>query len=113
MIPLFTLGIPTSATVAIIAGAFTINGLIPGPLLFRDNPDVAWAIIASLVVGNVILLFLNVPLAKVWVTMLRVPFHYLLAVIVAFMFLGTYSINGSAFDILIMVGAGCSATSST
>ncbi len=106
MIPLFTLGIPTSATVAIMAGAFTINGLIPGPLLFRDNPDVAWAIIASLVVGNVILLFLNVPLAKVWVTMLRVPFHYLLAVIVAFMFLGTYSINGSAFDILIMVGAG-------
>ena len=106
MIPLFTLGIPTSATVAIMAGAFTINGLIPGPLLFRDNPDVAWAIIASLVVGNVILLFLNVPLAKVWVSMLRVPFHYLLAVIVAFMFLGTYSINGSAFDILIMVGAG-------
>ena len=106
MIPLFTLGIPTSATVAIMAGAFTINGLIPGPLLFRDNPDVAWAIIASLIVGNVILLILNVPLARVWIAVLKVPFHYLMAVIVAFMFLGTYSINGSPFDILIMVGAG-------
>jgi putative tricarboxylic transport membrane protein len=106
MIPLFTLGIPTSATVAIMAGAFTINGLIPGPLLFRDNPEVAWAIIASLIVGNVILLILNVPLARVWVAVLKVPFHYLMAVIIAFMFLGTYSINGSTFDILVMLGAG-------
>ena len=106
MIPLFTLGIPTSATVAIMAGAFTINGLIPGPLLFRDNPDVAWAIIASLLVGNVILLILNVPLARVWVAVLKIPFHYLMAVIVAFMFLGAYSINGGTFDILVMVGAG-------
>ena len=73
MIPLFTLGIPTSATVAIMAGAFTINGLIPGPLLFRDNPDVAWAIIASLIVGNVILLILNVPLARVWIAVLQGP----------------------------------------
>ncbi|PPF46823.1 transporter [Pseudoclavibacter sp. AY1F1] len=106
MIPLFTLGIPTSATVAIMAGAFTINGLIPGPLLFRDNPEVAWAIIASLLVGNVILLILNVPLARVWIAVLKVPFHYLMAVIIAFMFLGTYSINGSAFDIFVMLGAG-------
>jgi putative tricarboxylic transport membrane protein len=106
MIPLFTLGIPTSATVAIMAGAFTMNGLIPGPLLFRDNPDVAWAIIASLIVGNLILLVLNVPLARVWITVLKVPFHYLMAAILAFMFLGTYSINGSPFDILIMLGAG-------
>ena len=106
MIPLFTLGIPTSATVAIMAGAFTMNGLIPGPLLFRDNPDVAWAIIASLIVGNLILLILNVPLARVWIAVLKVPFHYLMAAILAFMFLGTYSINGSPFDILIMLGAG-------
>ncbi|PTT66301.1 transporter [Arthrobacter sp. HMWF013] len=106
MIPLFTLGIPTSATVAIMAGAFTMNGLIPGPLLFRDNPDVAWAIIASLIVGNLILLVLNVPLARVWIAVLKVPFHYLMAAILAFMFLGTYSINGSPFDILIMLGAG-------
>lgn len=106
MIPLFTLGVPTSATVAIMAGAFTVNGLIPGPLLFRDNPDVAWAIIASLVVGNVILLILNVPLARVWITMLRLPFHYLMAAILAFMFLGTYSVGGSVFDVLVMIAAG-------
>ncbi|CAN5438439.1 tripartite tricarboxylate transporter permease [soil metagenome] len=106
MIPLFTLGIPTSATVAIMAGAFTINGLIPGPLLFRDNPEVAWTIIASFLVGNLILLILNVPLARVWIAILRVPFYYLMAAILAFMFLGTYSINGSTFDILVMLGAG-------
>jgi putative tricarboxylic transport membrane protein len=106
MIPLFTLGIPTSATVAIMAGAFTINGLIPGPLLFRDNPDVAWTIIASFLVGNLILLILNVPLARVWIAILRVPFYYLMAAILAFMFLGTYSINGSTFDIIVMLGAG-------
>lgn len=106
MIPLFTLGIPTSATVAIMAGAFTINGLIPGPLLFRDSPEVAWAIIASFLVGNVILLILNVPLVRVWIAVLRLPFAYLMAVILAFMFLGTYSITGNIFEIFVMVGAG-------
>lgn len=106
MIPLFTLGIPTSATVAIMAGAFTINGLIPGPLLFRDNPEVAWAIIASFLVGNVILLILNVPLVRVWIAVLRLPFAYLMAAILAFMFLGTFSIAGNTFEIYVMVGAG-------
>lgn len=106
MIPLFTLGIPTSATVAIMAGAFTMNGLIPGPLLFRDNPDVAWAIIASLIVGNVILLILNVPLARVWILMMRTPFHYLMAAILAFLFVGTFSVTGNAFEIYVMVGSG-------
>ncbi|PZU37566.1 MAG: transporter [Microbacterium sp.] len=106
MIPLFTLGIPTSATVAIMAGAFTINGLIPGPLLFRDNPEVAWAIIASFLVGNVILLILNVPLVRVWVAVLRLPFAYLMAAILAFMFLGTFSIGGNTFEIYVMVTAG-------
>ena len=106
MIPLFTLGIPTSATVAIMAGAFTINGLIPGPLLFRDNPEIAWAIIASFLVGNVILLILNVPLVRVWIAVLRMPFAYLMAAILAFMFLGTYSIGGSTFEIFLMIASG-------
>lgn len=106
MIPLFTLGIPTSATVAIMAGAFTMNGLIPGPLLFRDHPDVAWGIIASLIVGNVILLILNVPLARVWVSLLKIPFPYLSGLIVVFMVLGTYSFNGMTLDIYVMVAAG-------
>ena len=106
MIPLFTLGIPTSATVAIMAGAFTINGLIPGPLLFRDHPDVAWAIIGSFMVGNIILVILNIPLARVWIAILKIPFPYLMAFILAFMFLGTYSISGNIFDIFIMLAAG-------
>jgi putative tricarboxylic transport membrane protein len=106
MIPLFTLGIPTSATVAIMAGAFTINGLIPGPLLFRDHPDVAWAIIGSFLVGNVILVVLNIPLARVWISILKIPMHYLMAFILAFMFLGTYSISGNVFDIFVMLAAG-------
>ncbi len=106
MIPLFTLGIPTSATVAIMAGAFTVNGLIPGPLLFRDDPEVAWGIIASFLVGNVILLVLNVPLARVWVALLRVPFPYLMALIAVFLLLGTYSIGGTTFNVFVMVAAG-------
>jgi putative tricarboxylic transport membrane protein len=106
LIPLFTLGIPTSATVAIMASAFTINGLIPGPLLFRDNPAVAWTIIASLLVGNFILLVLNVPFARVWIQLLKTPFAYLTVAILAFMFIGTYSIKGNTFDIYILVGAG-------
>lgn len=106
MIPLFTLGIPTSATVAIMAGAFTINGLIPGPLLFRDHPDVAWGIIASLIVGNVMLLILNVPLARVWVSVLKIPFPYLSGLILVFMVLGTYSFHGMTIDIYVMIAAG-------
>lgn len=89
-----------------MASAFTINGLIPGPLLFRDNPEVAWTIIASFLVGNIILLILNVPLVRLWIAVLKIPFHYLMAMILAFMFLGVYSINGSVFDIFIMLGAG-------
>jgi putative tricarboxylic transport membrane protein len=106
LIPLFTLGIPTSATVAIMASAFTVNGLIPGPLLFRDNPDVAWTIIASLLVGNFILLVLNVPFARVWIQLLKTPFAYLTIAILAFMFIGSYSINGDVFDIYVLVAAG-------
>ncbi len=66
----------------------------------------AWAIIGSFVVGNAILLILNVPLARVWIAILKIPFHYLMGFILAFMFLGTYSINGNVFDIFVMLGAG-------
>ena len=62
MIPLLTLGIPSSPTIAVMMGAFIINGLMPGPFLFKERPDLAWGVIASLMVGNVILLILNLPL---------------------------------------------------
>jgi putative tricarboxylic transport membrane protein len=106
MIPLFTLGIPTSATMAIMMGAFTVNGLIPGPLLFTQHPDVAWAIIASMFVGNVILLILNLPLAKVWISFLKIPYPVLYAFVLAIMMVGAYTIEGSGFNVLIMLGAG-------
>ena len=102
---LWNLSVQT-ATVAIMASAFTINGLIPGPLLFRDNPEVAWTIIASLLVGNFLLLILNVPFARVWIQLLKTPFAYLTITILAFMFIGTYSIKGNTFDIYVLVGAG-------
>lgn len=106
MIPLFTLGIPTSATMAIMMGAFTVNGLVPGPLLFQDHPQVAWAIIASMFVGNVILLILNLPLAKVWIAFLRIPYPMIFAFVLGFMVIGAYTIEGSAFNVFVMLAAG-------
>jgi putative tricarboxylic transport membrane protein len=102
-IPLFTLGIPGSATVAILMGAFMMNGLIPGPFLFTEHPDVAWGVIASMYVGNVMLLILNLPLVGIWVKLLKVPYSVLFAVIMAFMLLGAYANDSSSFDIMTML----------
>ena len=82
MVPMFTLGIPSSVTMAIMMGAFIVHGLTPGPLLFRDHPDIAWAIIASLFVGNVIMFLINVPLIRVWLFILRIPHALLFALVV-------------------------------
>ena len=102
-IPLFTLGIPGSATVAILMGAFMMNGLVPGPFLFKDHPDVAWGVIASMYIGNVMLLILNLPLVGIWVKILKVPYSILFAVIMGFMLLGAYATDNSAFDIMSML----------
>jgi putative tricarboxylic transport membrane protein len=102
LIPLFTLGIPGSPTIAVIMGAFMMNGLIPGPFLFRDHGDFAWAVIASLCIGNVILVVLNLPLIPLWVAILRVPTSILHAGILGFCVLGAYSLKGSVFDVGVM-----------
>jgi len=102
LIPLLTMGIPTGPTIAILMGAFIMNGLTPGPLLFRDNPDVVWTIIASFYVGNVMLLILNLPLVGLWVKILKVPYSVLFALILVFAFVGAYSLDNSVFDIRIM-----------
>ncbi len=102
-IPLFTLGIPGSATVAILMGAFMMNGLVPGPFLFKDHPEVAWGVIASMYVGNVMLLILNLPLVGIWVKILQVPYSILFAIIMGFMLLGAYATENSAFDIHSML----------
>jgi putative tricarboxylic transport membrane protein len=103
LIPLFTLGIPASPTIAVLMGAFLAQGLTPGPSLFTEDPDIAWAIIASLFIGNVILVILNVPLVGVWTKILRVPETILMALILMFMVVGSYTINYSVFDIFVMV----------
>ena len=102
-IPLFTLGIPGSATVAILMGAFMMNGLIPGPFLFKEHPQVAWGVIASMYIGNVMLLILNLPLVGIWVKILKVPYSILFAIIMGFMLLGAYATDNSAFDIMTML----------
>lgn len=105
-IPLLTLGIPSSATMAILLGAFTINGLQPGPLLFAQQPEVAWGLIASLAVSNVILLVMALPLVRVWVSVLRVPPMILYALTLGFMTVGAYTINNRTFDMEVMWIAG-------
>jgi putative tricarboxylic transport membrane protein len=106
LIPLFTLSIPTTPTIAVLMGAFMMNGLAPGPLLFREHPDVVWAVIASLYVGNLILLVLNLPLIGIWVRLLTVPYSILLAVILVFTLIGSYSLNGRVFDMGVAVAFG-------
>jgi putative tricarboxylic transport membrane protein len=106
LIPLFTLGIPGSPTVAIIMGAFMMKGLIPGPFLFRDHGDVAWGVIASLCIGNVILLVLNLPLIPLWVRLLRIPRALLFTLILGFCVIGAYSLNGQMFDVGLMAAFG-------
>ncbi len=106
LIPLFTLGIPTTATMAVLMGAFMINGLTPGPTLFKEHPDFVWAVIASLLIGNVILLILNLPLVGIWVQILKIPYAILFALILLFTFAGSYSMNNSAFDVGVMVAFG-------
>ncbi|MFE9204881.1 tripartite tricarboxylate transporter permease [Micromonospora sp. NPDC007230] len=103
LIPLFTLGIPASPTIAVLMGAFLQQGLTPGPTLFTEHSEVAWAIIASLFIGNVILLVLNVPLVRLWTAILRIPEKVLTALILLFLVIGSYTINYSVFDVFVMI----------
>jgi len=102
LVPLLTLGIPTSATAAILLAAFQIYNLQPGPQLFQNEPDLVWALIASLYIGNVMLLVLNLPLVKIWVKLLEVPRALLYAAILVFATLGVYSVSNSLIDVLVM-----------
>jgi putative tricarboxylic transport membrane protein len=102
-IPLFTLGIPPNVTMAILFGALMIHGLQPGPLLIREHPDFFWGVVASMYLGNIMLVVLNLPLIPLWVRVLRVPYPILFPLIVLFCLVGAYSLNNSATDILIML----------
>jgi TctA family transporter len=102
-IPTLTLGIPGSATMAIMLGALIIHGIQPGPMLVVEQPALFWGLIVSFFIGNLMLMILNIPLIGVWVSILRIPYHVLYPAILVFIALGVYSVQNNASDIL-MVG---------
>jgi putative tricarboxylic transport membrane protein len=102
-IPLLTLGIPPNVVLAVLFGAFLIHGVMPGPLLLQEQPDVFWGIIGSMYIGNVILLILNLPLIPLWVQVLRIPGRILYPLILLFCVIGAYGINNNVFDIYVMI----------
>jgi putative tricarboxylic transport membrane protein len=99
---LLTLGLPVSATAAIVLAAFQQYGLHPGPLLFQNQPTLVWGLIASMYIGNILLLVLNLPLVGIWVKLLRIPRPLLYAGILIFATLGAYSIRNSWIDLLLL-----------
>jgi putative tricarboxylic transport membrane protein len=103
LIPMMTLGVPGSGTTAIMLGALMILGLQPGPLLFQQHADVAWAVIASMFLGNVVCAIINIPLAGVLVRVLAVPPRILYPVIVGLAFVGVYTVNFSVVDLFLLM----------
>ncbi len=102
-IPVLTLGIPTSAVMAVIMGAFIIHGVTPGPLLIKNSPDLFWGTIASMYIGNVVCVVLNLPLISIWVRVLKVPYTLLFPLIFLFCFVGSYAGGNSLVDVNVMI----------
>ncbi len=102
-IPLLTLGIPPCVSLSILFGAFLIHGVTPGPLLIQNNPDLFWAVVSSMYLGNVMLLVLNLPLIPLWVQVLKVEGRMLYPLILLFCLIGAYSINNNVFDVLVVI----------
>ena len=103
LVPLFTLGLPSSPPTAVLLAGFLIHGLTPGPLLMQQRPDVFWGVLASMYIGNAMLLVLNLPLIGLFVRILRIPDVYLLPAIVLFCMVGAYSVANSLADVWVMV----------
>ncbi|KDR88557.1 hypothetical protein L905_07165 [Agrobacterium sp. TS43] len=101
-IPMLTLGIPSNPVMALMIGAMIIQGIQPGPSVMTEQPALFWGIIASMWIGNVMLLILNLPLIGLWVKMIAVPYHYLYPAILAFCTIGVYSLSNSTFDIVLL-----------
>jgi putative tricarboxylic transport membrane protein len=106
LVPMLTLGLPTNATAAVMLAAFVQYGIQPGPLLFEREGDLVWALIASLFIGNTLLLVLNLPLAPLWARLLKTPRPYLYAGILFFATIGAYSVNASTIDLIILLVIG-------
>lgn len=106
MIPLLTLGIPGSGTTAVLLGVLTLFNLQPGPLLFTKNPDFVWGLIASMYIGNVMLLVLNIAFVPAFVAVLKIPYRILAPLIAIFCLVGVYSVNNSVLDLWLMFAFG-------
>ena len=105
-VPMLALGIPTSPVTAVMIAAIMVHGISPGPMLIQEQPELFWGFVASMYVGNVVLLILNLPLVGVFVNLLRIPYAYLYPCILAFCILGTYSVADSMVDVWIMLVMG-------
>ena len=100
-IPMLTLGIPPNAVMALMVGAMTIKGIQPGPQVMTSNPELFWGLIASMWVGNLLLVILNLPLIGIWIKLLTVPYRFLFPAIVVFCCIGTYTLNNNNFDVFM------------
>ena len=101
-IPMLTLGIPSNPTMALMIGAMMIQGIAPGPQVMTERPELFWGLVASMWVGNLMLLVLNLPLVGLWVRLLKVPYRLLFPSIFVFCCIGVYSVDGKIFDIYIL-----------
>ncbi len=102
-IPLFTLGIPANVIMALLLGSLMIHGVQPGPLMLRERPEIFWGVVASMYLGNIILLALNIPLIGIWVKLLKIPYRIMFPLILVFMLIGAYNVNNSVFDLYVML----------
>ena len=105
-IPMLALGIPPNAVMALMIAAMTIHGITPGPKFLTDKPVLFWAMVASMWIGNLMLVIINLPLVGIWVRLLKIPYAYLFPAILIFCSVGVYTVNYRAFDIAVMAGFG-------
>jgi len=105
-IPMLTLGIPSNALMALLAGALMIQGITPGPNVVHQQPELFWGVIASMWIGNAMLVVLNLPLVGVWVSLLKIPYRYMVPAIVAFSTIGVYAMNSQPLDVYVLMAFG-------
>ena len=105
-IPMLTLGIPAGAAMALMLGAMLVQGITPGPRMITEHPDIFWGLLASMWLGNLMLLVLNLPMVGIWIKLLTIPYRFLVPAILVFCCIGVYSVNNAAFDVVLAAGFG-------
>ena len=103
---MLTLGIPAGAAMALMLGALMIQGITPGPQFIAEHPDLFWGVIASMWIGNMMLLVLNLPLVGIWIRFLMIPYRFLYPTVLVFCCIGVYSVSNSAVDVFLAAGFG-------